>query len=160
MVPERELETVELFHLQFLRALLTGGDKRAFVVKGGCNLRFFFGSPRLSEDLDLDVVFRSAVALRNRVDRLLESKGLETILAAHRIAIVRASAPKQTETVQRWKIALKSNAGAVATKVGFSAADPSRTRPSTRRIPASSRTTRFRRRSRCITPLPRRPARR
>ena len=50
-------ETVELFHLQFVRALGAGPDKAKYAIKGGCNLRFYFGSIRYSEDLDLDVRF-------------------------------------------------------------------------------------------------------
>ena len=43
----------EIFHLLFLERLLKVSDPRAFVLKGGANLRFFFGSPRYSEDLDV-----------------------------------------------------------------------------------------------------------
>ena len=48
----------EIFHLLFLERLLKVSDPRAFVVKGGANLRFFFGSPRYSENMDLDVLAR------------------------------------------------------------------------------------------------------
>lgn len=45
-------EAVETFHLHFVRLLFMGRDKANYIVKGGCNLRFFFGSVRYSEDLD------------------------------------------------------------------------------------------------------------
>lgn len=48
-------QAIEVFHLIFLRAITGGPQKSHLVVKGGCNLRFFFGSVRYSQDLDLDV---------------------------------------------------------------------------------------------------------
>jgi predicted nucleotidyltransferase component of viral defense system len=63
-----ERETVELFHLHFLRLLAGGRDKSRFVLKGGCNLRFFFGSVRYSEDLDLNASGIALGALKDRVD--------------------------------------------------------------------------------------------
>jgi len=48
-------QTIEMFHLVFLRALAAKGeDKSLFALKGGCNLRFFFQSVRYSEDIDID----------------------------------------------------------------------------------------------------------
>jgi len=44
----------ELFHLVFLRDLARSVKPSSFVLKGGANLRFFFGSPRYSEDMDID----------------------------------------------------------------------------------------------------------
>lgn len=50
-------QAVEVFHLIFLRALVAKGeDKSLIALKGGCNLRFYFGSIRYSEDIDFDVV--------------------------------------------------------------------------------------------------------
>ena len=46
-------QAVELFHLLFLRQLASGADRARIALKGGCNLRFYFGSVRYSEDLDL-----------------------------------------------------------------------------------------------------------
>jgi hypothetical protein len=48
------LQKREVFHLLFLRELVRGVPLSAFVLKGGTNLRFFFGSIRYSEDMDLD----------------------------------------------------------------------------------------------------------
>jgi hypothetical protein len=36
--------SIEHFHLLFCRHLLSGPDRADFAIKGGCNLRFFFGS--------------------------------------------------------------------------------------------------------------------
>lgn len=115
-------EAVELFHLLFLRGLASGPDKDHYVVKGGCNLRFFFASIRFSEDLDLDVRVTAATTLRNKVERLLGSPVLQRPLEAARIALADVTAPKQTDTTQRWKVAL-SQAGQRATlptKIEFS----------------------------------------
>lgn len=60
--------------LVFLRALVAKGEDKGLVaLKGGCNLRFFFGSTRYSEDMDLDVVVIAKETLRNKVERLLKS---------------------------------------------------------------------------------------
>jgi hypothetical protein len=49
------VQIVEQFHLLFLAQLGRRLDKTLYVVKGGCNLRFFHRSVRLSEDVDSDV---------------------------------------------------------------------------------------------------------
>ena len=115
-------QAIELFHLQFLRVLMSGPDKRHFVVKGGCNLRFFHGSVRYSEDLDLDVETTAPATLRNKVDRILTAGPLPQLLASREIRIASQTAPKQTDTTQRWKIALAmpGSAGPLPTKIEFS----------------------------------------
>ncbi|MCW5789009.1 MAG: nucleotidyl transferase AbiEii/AbiGii toxin family protein [Polyangiaceae bacterium] len=119
-------QSTELFHLVFLRALLAKGDDKGLIaLKGGCNLRFFFGSVRYSEDLDLDVVVMAKETLKNKVDRLLKSPAVATPLKTHGLTIVETSAPKQTETTQRWKVALQRAGDAlpIRTKVEFSRRD-------------------------------------
>ncbi|HEY5921580.1 MAG TPA: nucleotidyl transferase AbiEii/AbiGii toxin family protein [Kofleriaceae bacterium] len=107
MVALTPRQTVELFHLVFLRALFANaGDKRLIAIKGGINLRFYFQSVRFSEDLDLDVATIAKGTLENRVDRLLDSAAVTAPLRSRGIAIEEVSKPKQTETVQRWKVAL------------------------------------------------------
>jgi predicted nucleotidyltransferase component of viral defense system len=114
---------VELFHLVFLRALFVNlQDKRLLALKGGINLRLFFQSVRFSEDLDLDVMTMSKVALENRVDRLLASPTVISPLKARGIIIQDISKPKQTETVQRWKLEVASPSTSIhdRTKIEFS----------------------------------------
>jgi predicted nucleotidyltransferase component of viral defense system len=114
---------VEAFHLVFLRALAAKGeDKSLFVLKGGCNLRFFFHSIRYSEDMDLDVRVVTKETLRNKIDRLLQSPAVVGPLKTLGIEIVETSAPKQTETTQRWKTGLRAAGVAVPlrTKIEFS----------------------------------------
>jgi len=119
-------QSTELFHLVFLRALVAKGeDKGLIALKGGCNLRFFFGSVRYSEDMDLDVVVMAKETLKNKVDRLLKSPVVTAPLKTHGLTIVETSAPKQTETTQRWKVGL-ARAGddlPLRTKVEFSRRD-------------------------------------
>jgi hypothetical protein len=115
-------EAVECFHLQLLRVLTSGADKGHFIVKGGCNLRFFFGSVRYSEDLDLDVEVIAKDTLKNKLKGVLSSPALLTPLRAKGLGVVDVSAPKQTDTTQRWKIGLTLAGSAVPlrTKVEFS----------------------------------------
>jgi predicted nucleotidyltransferase component of viral defense system len=114
---------VEFFHLVFLRALVgKGQDKGSFAVKGGCNLRFYFGSVRYSEDIDLDVTVVAKDTLRNKVDRLLGSPLVVAPLKTRGLEVTDVSAPKQTETTQRWRVGLKvvGRSAALRTKIAFS----------------------------------------
>lgn len=106
-------ETVELFHLCFVRVLSAGGDKLSHRVKGGCNLRFFFGSIRYSEDLDLDVVGIDRHVLKDRIDGILAGHALNASLASMGIELLSVSAPKQTDKTQRWKAQLRAKGRAV-----------------------------------------------
>jgi hypothetical protein len=97
---------VEQFHLLFLDQLGRKLDKRHYALKGGCNLRFFLKSIRYSEDIDLDVQFIPVNVLQDRVNQILAGVSLVRILQARGMAITQCSTPKQTETTQRWKLAL------------------------------------------------------
>lgn len=119
-------QIVELFHLVFVRALFANvGDKTLLAIKGGINMRFYFQSPRFSEDLDLDVITMSKGALENRVDRLLASPMITSPLKARGIVIKDISKPKQTNTVQRWKLEVASPSASIhdRTKIEFSRRD-------------------------------------
>jgi predicted nucleotidyltransferase component of viral defense system len=115
-------QTIEIFHLLFLRAFGARVDKALFALKGGCNLRFFLKSIRYSKDMDLDIETLAVGTLRNNVSRLLEAQSFAQALRAQGIEITRTSVPKQTETTQRWKLNLRlTESGAeVPTKIEFS----------------------------------------
>ena len=116
-------QAIELFHLVFLRALVSKGEDKALIaLKGGCNLRFYFASIRYSEDIDLDVVVLSKSTLKNKVDRLLLSPLVVAPLAAKGVRVVETSAPKQTDTTQRWKAGLRVDGIElpIRTKIEFS----------------------------------------
>lgn len=111
---------IEYFHLTFCRHLLTAQDKSLIVLKGGCNMRFFLGSDRYSEDIDFDIQTIAKETLKRRVEKVLASQNFRTSLAIRKIAITSSSAPKQTDTVQRWKMSLRSSNLDIPTKVEFS----------------------------------------
>ncbi len=113
-------EGVELFHLLFLAELGTKLDRSLYSIKGGCNLRFFFGSVRFSEDLDIDIRTTGKDTLRRKVDRLIASRSLKLTLGAHGIVITSSSRPKQTDTTQRWKLSLTIQDVPAHTKIEFS----------------------------------------
>jgi hypothetical protein len=99
---------VEQFHLLFLAQLARRLKPGLFVLKGGCNLRFFHGSIRCSEDMDLDLGDVGAGTFRDKVREVLASRPFAQILEARGLAVERVSEPKQTETTQRWKLALRA----------------------------------------------------
>jgi len=115
-------QVVELFHLHFVRLLCSGPDKDRFAIKGGCNLRFFFESVRYSEDLDLDVDRIPVHTLKEKVGKILEGPALRLPLKSRGISLRDVSAPKQTETTQRWKVGLAAEGRSLPlhTKIEFS----------------------------------------
>jgi predicted nucleotidyltransferase component of viral defense system len=104
----RPIQHIECFHLVLLRMLESRVDRATWVVKGGANLRAWFGSLRYSEDMDIDVIRGSVHSLRERMDRLLASTAIGDMLAAQGLELARSSKPKQTETTQRWKFELRA----------------------------------------------------
>lgn len=115
-------EYVEIFHLLFLDQMGHKVQKEHYVLKGGCNLRFFLKSIRYSQDMDLDIHTMRKETLSNAVNRILDSRPFNLILQVKQIEIVNVTTPKQTETTQRWKIQLKvpSSALPIPTKIEFS----------------------------------------
>jgi hypothetical protein len=123
-MPWSDAQRVELFHLNVLRLLGTGPEKAQIALKGGCNLRFYFGSVRYSADMDLDIGSKlEPYALREKMGRLLSGPGLTSALRSLGMEIARTSAPKQTDTTQRWKVGLSirdQSALVLHTKIEFS----------------------------------------
>lgn len=115
-------QAVELFHLLFLNQMGRKIPKDHYVLKGGCNLRFFLKSIRYSQDMDLDIDTIKKDTLNNAVNRILESTPFTLILRSKQIEIAQVSQPKQTETTQRWKIQLKipPMTLSIPTKIEFS----------------------------------------
>lgn len=120
-MPSTSFELRELFHLLFLRALAQRLAGRAYALKGGICLRFFHRSPRLSEDIDFDVSARLGTnTLRDAVDSILEARSLRLALTPQGLTGLEITKPKQTETVQRWKIGLLIGGSRLPTKIEFS----------------------------------------
>ena len=113
---------IEQFHLLFLVQLGRRLDKTLFVLKGGCNLRFFHRSIRYSEDMDLDLGDVDVHVVRDKVRDVLGSRPFGQILEARGIRIHHTTEHKQTETTQRWKLGLVVDRAAVPlpTKIEFS----------------------------------------
>jgi len=101
------IQDVECFHLLLLRLLESRLDRGSWIVKGGVNLRAWFGSLRYSEDLDIDAVKGSRYGLTQKVDKILASPAFRDLLQAQGLGLVRSSKPKQTDTTQRWKFELR-----------------------------------------------------
>lgn len=117
-----EAQVAEGFHLAFLSVLQARMDQTRYVLKGGANLRFFFGSPRYSEDIDLDIVGAKPWALAEVVDKAIESPAMRILLRGLGLEIAEYSKPKQTGTTNRWKVAIAASAlqRHVRTKIEFS----------------------------------------
>jgi hypothetical protein len=118
------LQCREVFHLTFLRGLTGSAPASSFALKGGSNLRFFFGSSRYSEDMDIDVAGIPVHQLMDGVMAILRSPRLCETLRTYGIEEVQPPDPatqKQTETVQRFKVHLiTANGIDLFTKVKFS----------------------------------------
>jgi len=118
------LQLREIFHLEFLRRLGMKLPVRSFALKGGANMRFFFGSPRYSEDIDLDVVHVEVSALKEAVMKILETQAFQNELkpfGIERLALPEMAKAKQTETTQRFKVHLLTGAGEdLFSKIEFS----------------------------------------
>lgn len=107
MPPLGRAQTIEFFHVAFLDVLTRRLDPTRYVLKGGANLRFFFGSLRYSEDFDLDLVGVQPRSLEEKVDGVLASGPLTALLRTGGLAVAEFSKPKQTATTRRWKVAIE-----------------------------------------------------
>jgi hypothetical protein len=118
------LEKTELFHLIFLRALVRKIPVESFSVKEGCNLRFFFGSDRYSEDIEIDISGVAVHVLTDQLMSIFKSTGMTETARSFGIEQIQPpnlASAKQTETVQRFKVHLITSAGEdLATKIEFS----------------------------------------
>jgi predicted nucleotidyltransferase component of viral defense system len=121
----RPAQLIEFFHLAFLQVLQARLDQSAYVLKGGANLRYFFESVRYSEDIDLDASEIETWALAERVDGVITSPVLGRLLRSGGLTVSEFSKPKQTQTTQRWKVALAATGQRepVRTKIEFSRRD-------------------------------------
>lgn len=119
-------QVCELFHYAFLEQLLRISSAELYVLKGGVNLRFFFGSPRYSEDMDLDVVSGKVAVetLRKNGYRVLDDRSFVRRLQAGGIDRLEIGDPrkaKHTSTTQRFRVGLVLPSGArIPTKIEFS----------------------------------------
>jgi predicted nucleotidyltransferase component of viral defense system len=114
-------QKIEFFHLAFLEVLAKRLDPSRYILKGGANLRYFFGSARYSEDIDIDLARPLPPDLEAKVDSIITSRPLALLLRLGGLEVAEFTTPKQTETTRRWKVALAGAGGKpVRTKIEFS----------------------------------------
>ncbi|MGB7587119.1 MAG: nucleotidyl transferase AbiEii/AbiGii toxin family protein [Solirubrobacterales bacterium] len=118
-------QAIELFHIAFLDVFSRRVDVSRFVLKGGANLRYFFGSIRYSEDIDLDTRDLAPHLVHENVEAVLDSGPLPLLLRTRGIAVLEHTSPKLAETTQRWKVAIAAPGlpDPVRTRIEFSARD-------------------------------------
>jgi len=75
-------ESVEKFHLVFLRHFAPVVSAGTICLKGGVNLRLYHNIPRLSEDINFDARVVGVNILKKNVNKVLASRPLLTELAA------------------------------------------------------------------------------
>jgi len=113
-------ESVEHFHLVFLKHFANAISPGTICLKGGVNLRLYQGSPRLSEDMDFDARIVAKETLKKNVNKTLAGQPLLSELAAARITLGKISALKQTDTSQRWKFEVIIEEQRTPTRLEFS----------------------------------------
>lgn len=122
-MPYTTAQVIECFHLAFLGALPERLPRDAYVLKGGANLRYFYGSFRYSEDIDLDVLRGESWWLADKVNEALVAASLRLPLQRVGVEVVELHPlSKQTETTQRWKLALgaEGHRNTISTSIEFS----------------------------------------
>lgn len=117
-----KVQAVEFFHVAFLDALSGRLEPTRYVLKGGANLRYFFGSQRYSEDIDIDLRGGGPWSLEEKVDGVLTSGAMKALLRVGGLAVAEFSKPKQTDTTRRWKVGIEvsGRSDLVRTKIEFS----------------------------------------
>jgi hypothetical protein len=101
-------EVHEVVQLAFLAGLTQHISARRYILKGGANLRMFFGSPRSSEDMDFDAIDIPEWQLADGVNDALAAPVVDRILRTHGLAVTTVNSPKQTRTTQRWTIEVEA----------------------------------------------------
>jgi predicted nucleotidyltransferase component of viral defense system len=98
------------------------GDPARYVLKGGANLRYFLGSERYSEDIDIDLIEPVPWSLEDQVDAVLASTALRKLLAIGNLRLAEYGSAKQTGTTHRWKVGIETsgNSAAIRSKVKLS----------------------------------------
>lgn len=122
MSERSEAQIIEVFHL-LLMQVLTAHRHDWFILKGGANLRYYFGNVRYSNDIDLDFYGKEGWQVTRSVDAALSGRALKVLLGQQGLAIGESTKPKQTETTRRWKLGLTRQdvtGDLVRTKVEFS----------------------------------------
>jgi predicted nucleotidyltransferase component of viral defense system len=101
-----DIEAREALHVLVLTKLSEAARPGSFVLKGGVNLRLYFGSPRYSEDLDLDVDPAAKRQVVKAIAEILAGRWLQERLRALGLdGLVYGGKPaKDTDTTVRFKL--------------------------------------------------------
>ncbi len=117
-------ELIEIFHLCFLTVLRSKLEPSRYVLKGGANLRYFFSSPRYSEEIDFDIAGVDSHSLTARIGKALSSDPMRRILSASGIHLSAddITLQKDTPTTKRWRIFFSADdhSDRLRTKIEFS----------------------------------------
>jgi predicted nucleotidyltransferase component of viral defense system len=94
----------EILQAQLLSALFQNRARKELILKGGLAMRHVYRSHRMTKGLDLSAAAGATIeTMKATVSRAL----VQTVALAARTGILddaKISAPKQTETTQRWKL--------------------------------------------------------
>ena len=117
---------VELLHLVLLQVMPSYLPVSDYAVKGGANLRLFYGSRRRSQDIDFDYLGTRFHVVEGAIDAALESRAFRDLLRVAGVTMSVPTKPKQTDTTRRWKLQVDRPSAHLNTKIEFSAreADP------------------------------------
>jgi hypothetical protein len=104
-IVQTDVEAREAVHVLLLRELQRIGSGNAVILKGGVNLRLFFGSVRYSEDMDLDGDLEFAPAIRSAIAGIFDSRRFGSALQALGLRGLDSGegVNKDTDTVFRYK---------------------------------------------------------
>ncbi len=136
----------EAVHVLLLRRLQKVQDARAVILKGGVNLRLFHGSPRYSEDIDLDGVPGARLAIRSTIRSIFDDRDFARSLARLGLrGVDPGEGPnKDTETTFRYKLhVLAPGNQSYGTKVEVSFRERNETDPFGIATPPSDRLGRY-----------------
>lgn len=120
------IEAREAVHVLLLSELQGVKDARAVVLKGGVNLRLFHGSPRYSEDMDLDGEPDARLAIRSTIRGIFEDRAFARSLTRVGLRGVdpKEGPDKDTESTFRFKFHVLAPGGqSYGTKVEVSFRD-------------------------------------
>lgn len=128
--PEREgAKVIEIVHLAFLQTLPSYLPVSDYVVKGGANLRLWYGSRRRSQGIDLDHLGDRFSAVEDKVDAAIASRVFQDLLRVAGVTMTPPTKPEQTDTTRRWRFAIVGPDAHLNTRIEFSGravADPER----------------------------------
>ena len=105
LTPVSAREAFHVLLLEYLIARLRPESPSAFALKGGVNLRLYFGSPRYSQDIDFDAEPRLRSALRTAIRQGLQDPDIRRAFVELGGDDVRVPADpvKDTATTLRFK---------------------------------------------------------